>query len=201
LSKIGIFSGTFDPVHKGHITFALEALRQEGLASVYFLPEQTPRRKEGVTHYAHRVAMLKLALKPYKSLHVLELPDRQFDIAKSLPRLQAKFPDTELELLMGSDTFAGLVAYGWPNQEVLFERSGLLVGLRLGQVPADIIQATASLPASAKVGAVSTEHPHASSSDIRSAISRGKKHNSHLDSLGAYITEHWLYAVVSPNNS
>ena len=82
MSKVGIFSGTFDPVHAGHIAFALEAMESAGLDKVYFLPESMPRRKSGVTHYAHRLAMLELALKPYNKLSILELPDKQFSVVK-----------------------------------------------------------------------------------------------------------------------
>ncbi|MEI9913739.1 MAG: adenylyltransferase/cytidyltransferase family protein [Candidatus Saccharibacteria bacterium] len=42
--KIGIYAGSFDPIHLGHITFALQAIEQAGLDKVYFLPEESTTR-------------------------------------------------------------------------------------------------------------------------------------------------------------
>src|SRR6185295_10705588 len=103
MKRIGFFSGTFDPIHKGHIAFALQALEAAELDRVYFMPEAKPRRKEGMTHYGHRVAMLRLALRPHKNLKVLEVPDRQFSVQRTMPRLKTRFKNDQLFLLMGSD--------------------------------------------------------------------------------------------------
>src|SRR5258708_32608937 len=100
---IGILSGSFDPIHAGHISLALAALEKADLQAVYFLPEPLPRRKTGVTHIAHRIAMLTRALQAFPQLQVLELPDRQFTIARSLPRLKQRFAGRDLCFIMGSD--------------------------------------------------------------------------------------------------
>jgi nicotinate-nucleotide adenylyltransferase len=193
--RVGIFSGTFDPVHKGHIAFALEAMRQSGLETVYFLPEQQPRHKVEVTHYAHRVAMLKLALKPYKNLHVLELPDRCFDVAKTLPRLTKRLGD-DLYMLLGSDTFRYLAEYGWPNADLLLQKTKLIVGARLGEPVEMLEELTGLLPDESNVMILQAGVNYAASSDIRSALRRGKEHTAHLSSLTGYIKEHWLYVAV-----
>jgi nicotinate-nucleotide adenylyltransferase len=70
-NRIGIYSGTFDPVHSGHISFALQSLKAAKLDKVYFLPERRPRNKQQVEHFGHRVAMLKRAIKPYPEFNVL----------------------------------------------------------------------------------------------------------------------------------
>ncbi|MEI8338988.1 MAG: adenylyltransferase/cytidyltransferase family protein, partial [bacterium] len=84
-NRIGIFSGSFDPVHEGHIEFALQAIKVAKLDYLYFLPDIEPRHKSDVTHVAHRLEMLNLAIKPHPSLRVLELPDKKFSIATTLP--------------------------------------------------------------------------------------------------------------------
>ena len=117
--RIGIFAGSFDPVHKGHVAFALQALKEAKLDNVYFLPEIQPRNKEGITHVGHRIAMLKLALAPHPNFYLLELPGRQFSVTKTLPRLEQKFAGHELFLLMGSDVYKNLS--NWPNYERLLK--------------------------------------------------------------------------------
>jgi len=194
-TSIGIFSGTFDPVHKGHITFALEAMRQSGLGDVYFLPEQRPRHKQGVTHYAHRIAMLRLALQPYKHMHVLELPDRQLSVLRTLPRLQQLF-DAHIHLLIGSDTLQSMAENSWPNQNQLLKKVSLVVGLRIGQSKDEAKSLIQKLPKSARVSLIQADNHHAASSDIRYALIKGNTHDAHLSSLSAYINRNWLYCAV-----
>ena len=48
MARIGIYAGTFDPVHAGHVAFALQSLEAAKLDRVYFLPERRPRGKRQV---------------------------------------------------------------------------------------------------------------------------------------------------------
>ena len=59
--RVGIYPGAFDPVHKGHIAFALAAITAHQLDKVFFLPEPSPRHKQGVKALDHRVEMVRLA--------------------------------------------------------------------------------------------------------------------------------------------
>lgn len=63
MKKIGIFGGTFDPPHNGHLLMANEVLYQAGLDEIWFMPNQIPPHKqnEDYTDSFHRVEMLKLA--------------------------------------------------------------------------------------------------------------------------------------------
>jgi len=105
---VGIFSGSFDPVHEGHLAFALEAAREADLERIYFLPETRPPRKGDITDVAHRVAMLHLATKHYPQLGVLEQPDEQFSVADTLPRLEQNFAGSQIFFLMGLEVLAYL---------------------------------------------------------------------------------------------
>lgn len=206
LTRVGLLSGTFDPVHAGHISFALEAVRQAELDVVYFLPERTPRRKEGVTHYAHRVAMLKLALRPYQKLKLLELPDKQFSVARTLPRLKERFKRDSLFQLIGSDTVELLVsqnaAQEWPGFDTYLDTVTLIVGVRTG---VDKAHVRAKLDQLQPEGFIATDHAaEISSSTIRLAVSRGKVPKELLHSIRGYVKQHWLYASmdgVDANNS
>ncbi len=201
--KIGIFSGTFDPVHAGHITFALKALERSSLDQVIFIPESLPRRKEGVTHYAHRLAMLDLALKPHKSLKVLELPDKQFSVQKTLPRLKKIFSNDELYILIGSDMVDMLLspkaAAQWPDAQNMLISMKLIVGVRGKKITEEYRQKIDMLrPGSI---ALASEKPAMSSSDIRSALMRGKNSKDVLPSINKYIKANWLYTSLAPVRS
>ena len=199
MSKIGIFSGTFDPVHGGHIAFALAAAESVGLDKVYFLPEQMPRRKSGVTHYGHRIAMLKLALKPYQKLEVLELPDRQFSVTKTLPRLKKLWPDSQLHMLIGSDMLVLLASQEakeqWPGYQTLLDSTKLIVGVRSNLEAKQASELLEKLQPESTV--VETSRPHVSSQDIRRKLQSGQDHAELLSSIKSYIAKNWLYVSVS----
>ncbi len=189
--KIGIYSGTFDPVHKGHIGFALAAAKAASLDFIYFLPDVLPYHKTGVTHYGHRVAMLKLALIPHQSLRVVELSDKQFTIARTLPKLQRLFVHDELHLLLGSDVLESLRDGHWPNSERLLSTVRLITGVRSGH---ELERAKQILSTIQPHGiAIETNRPAASSQTIRNALQKGHNAPESLESIRQYINEHWLY--------
>jgi len=84
LPRIGIYSGSFDPVHAGHIVFALKAQKVAGLESIYFVPERRPEHGSQPEHYVHRSIMLNRALKPYDNFHVFELPDARLNARRHI---------------------------------------------------------------------------------------------------------------------
>jgi len=200
VKRIGIFSGSFDPVHRGHIGIALEAITQVTLDEVYFLVETQPRRKSGVTHPAHRMAMLQLALRSHPKLKVLELPDQQFSVAKTLPRLQQRFADSELFFIVGSDMLEHMPQ--WPLLGQLLMNMGLIVAAR-GSMGTDKIQRSINtLPGDFKVTIIiNSPYPDLSSRAIRETLLANHSSPDVLPSIRRYIKQHWLYSVVVPNSS
>jgi nicotinate-nucleotide adenylyltransferase len=203
MSKIGILSGTFDPVHAGHIAFALKSIEKAGLDKVLLIPERVPRRKQGITHYAHRVAMIKLALKPYKNIKLLELPDKQLSVQKTLPRLKRLFPHDELYMLLGSDMIDLLISpevkQQWPDAMRLFSTIKIIVSVRDKKIKEEYRQKVDILQPRAVVFA--SNKPHNSSRDIRETLHRGKMHKDLLPSLRNYIKTNWLYASMVRDKS
>lgn len=196
--KVGIYSGTFDPVHKGHIAFALRAAEAAGLDRVYFLPESMPWRKTGVTHYAHRIAMLKIATEPYNKLGVLDLPDKRFTVKQTLPRLRSRFKHARLHLLIGTDNLTNLNKDSWPGLDRLLKEMKLIVGLRgssEASIVADLMQ---ELIPDRDFYIVQTENRHANSSEIRDVLRRGGNHEAALQSLRSYIKKNWIYDSIAP---
>lgn len=131
MKKVGIYSGVFDPVHHGHISFARTAAHELGLDKVFFMPEASPRRKQDSSDIRHRLNMLWLALKDHHNLELLHHDHEQFTIKDTLPWLEEKFKDSELHLLLGTDLFNML--HTWPDVEHIRDRLKFVVGHRHDQ--------------------------------------------------------------------
>src|ERR1051326_1090401 len=114
---IGIYPGTFDPIHDGHISFANEGATLFHLEKVIFLPEKNPRRKQGVTNIAERHAKLKTDIAKHKKLETLLLNTEQFTILETLPELHRLFPGSKFTFFMGSDVALHLST--WQNLPLL----------------------------------------------------------------------------------
>jgi nicotinate-nucleotide adenylyltransferase len=192
--RVGIYSGSFDPIHSGHIGFALQAVHAANLDRVVFLPERHPRGKTGVTHYAHRLAMLRRALKAHKRLEILELPDRRF-YPRTIARLNAIYPQDNLLLLLGSDTVYSLGK--WPQVGILLKRCGLIIALRESDQPLTISEKLGNLPIQPPEKCLlASPAPYISSREIRDALDANRAAPGLLSSVKAYSDEHWLYKQV-----
>lgn len=192
LSRIGIYSGTFDPVHSGHIAFALQAMDRARLDTIFFVPERVPRGKHGVTHFAHRAAMIRRATKPYSHIHVLELEDKTFSVTRTLPRLNRKFPDATLVYLCGSDVVRTMTH--WPHADQFLSAVELCIGRRAGEKTHDIDIALATLPRLPLSVTVLESHASSvTSSRIRAALGEKRTIRGLLESVRVYANREWLY--------
>ncbi|HSW79635.1 MAG TPA: nicotinate (nicotinamide) nucleotide adenylyltransferase [Candidatus Saccharimonadales bacterium] len=193
--RIGIYGGTFDPVHAGHISFALQAITEAKLDKVVFLPERQPWHKSPKEHYAHRVAMIKRAIRPYENMSVMELPDKKFTIKRTLPSLQKKLKSENLVMLVGSDVLINMPE--WSNFDILMAETELFVGTRADDDPHDIkkiIKTWEFQPQ--KLHIVRSQDPHVSSSKVRSAIAKQTQAHGLLQSVQAYAKDNWLYVSI-----
>jgi len=138
MKKIGIFSGTFDPVHMGHVSFALDAMEALSLDRVVFLPEILPRLKKP-SAIQHRHKMLELSLQGHEGLSVLLLDTPRFNINDTLPELRLRFGDAPLVMLMGSD-LVRTFKYRWPGLEDLLASVELAIGLRGDDTKQEIVE-------------------------------------------------------------
>lgn len=111
--KIGLFGGSFDPIHNGHVLPVHEARRALMMDRVIYLPTAKPPHKPGREFApAHaRYAMVEMALLGeeglFASAHELTL-DRPAYTVETLEHFQREFPGADLCLIIGGDSFADL---------------------------------------------------------------------------------------------
>lgn len=190
--RIGIYAGTFNPVHVGHIAFALQAIKEANLDQVVFLPERQPRHKVGVEHFGHRVAMLNRAIRPYTNMMVLELVDRNFTVIKTMPQLLTTFPGAQLILLTGSDTALSIPL--WAHAQRLLDSMELVVGVRTNHQLANVwaeIGGWKVLPQ--RLYVVESFAGAVSSTAVRKALRTRDYTPGLLRSVHRYARRNWLY--------
>lgn len=191
-SRIGIYAGTFDPVHTGHITFAMQALLAANLDKVYFLPERKPRSKDHVEHFGHRYAMLKKAVQPHPQFEVLELVEANFSVEKTLPYLAQKFPVSQLVYLFGSDVAPSIA--DWPNADRMLADAELVIGLRNKDDNDSIHKIVEGWQTQPKIVTIFASYaPDVSSGAIREGLQQRKSVSGLLSSVERYSDRNWLY--------
>ncbi len=157
IMNIGLFGGTFDPIHKGHLALARAARDRFSLGRIEFVPSNIPPHKSQQTMatYFHRFAMVALATMNEKAFlaSLLEAPDINAESGSSRDR--KKSPnysiDTVLRLkktlkkadklffLIGIDAFKDIAK--WHEPEALFRECEFIVGSRPGYSLADVANA------------------------------------------------------------
>lgn len=183
--KLGVFSGTFDPVHNGHIGFAREARNQLDLDKVIFMPEASPRRKNGVSSQEQRVDMLRIVLGDHDWSEVYIAKTDNHSVKETLEELKNEYGDkTEFYFLMGVDVYEYL--HKWPSYEHLLRGAKIVLGLRTeddGELAIELASKLEDSPAM-----IVSSHPGLSSSRIRSGDRTG------VDAgVAQYIEENRLY--------
>ena len=196
--RIGIYAGVFNPVHAGHIAFALQAMKTAKLDGVVFVPERNPRYKPEAEHFAHRVAMLKRALRPHLGMAVLEVVDRRFTVQRTWPQLESIFAGAELVLLVGSDV--ALHIPEWNRSERMLKHCELVVGVRDShELPAVRLLIAAWQCPPKKLHIFESFAADVSSGAVREAIRGRQPAKGLLHSVHQYARRNWLY--VSLENS
>lgn len=207
---IGIFGGTFDPVHYGHLRAAVEAREKLGLEDMRLLPAGTPPHRTGTFASAeNRLAMLKLALSENCGLQVDDREVRRAGssyMVDTLAEFRREYPGSPLLLMIGQDAANALDR--WHDWQALFGLAHLVIMRRpesvsiysseleeqiqsrlTGQV-ADLKTATAGLVLPLEVTQLAI-----SSTDIRNRINQHKSPQFLLpDSIISFIREQRLYA-------
>jgi nicotinate-nucleotide adenylyltransferase len=193
MSRIGIYAGTFDPIHMGHIAFAEFAMTKARLDEVVFMPERSPRHKHGTTSYDHRLTMVEQATLGIPGMRALAVTEKRFTVDHTLPELQAMFPGATFVFLLGSDVFEYLPS--WQDSSLLLATSELAIATRGSMTDQDILEQIQKWPVFPQVFTVITNHTRqaVSSTSIRNLLAAGELTDDVPDAVQKYIREHHLY--------
>jgi nicotinate-nucleotide adenylyltransferase len=193
--RIGVFGGTFDPVHLGHLIFAEQAREQARLDRVLFVPAARPPHKlaQPMTPFVRRSEMLALATAGQPAFRVDELekdrPGPSYT-ADTLADLKAREGGAELFLLLGSDCLPDLA--GWHEPQRIFELATILVMARPGWA----IESASSIPKIQKIDAPLVD---ISSRDLRQRVAAARTIRYLVPAaVDAYIASHRLYQATEP---
>ncbi len=176
-TRTGIFGGTFDPIHIGHLIAATELRHALGLDRVIFIPTGSPPHKGNVTvaPAADRLAMLRLAIGGITEFDVSTIevdragPSYTLD---TLLSLRIADPDADLLLLMGEDSLRDLTT--WRQPEGILALAEIGVATRPG-VNVNLATLAKTLPATRdRVAIVPIPDIGISSRDIRRRVSKGE---------------------------
>jgi len=120
--KTGLFGGTFDPIHNGHLKLAQLAKNRLQLDRIIFIPSGDPPHKAGkkVTEKKHRLAMVELALSGTEhELSVWELNrDKKSYSVDMVKHFKEQYPEDELYFIIGADSFYDLPTW-WHYRELM----------------------------------------------------------------------------------
>ncbi|HEY4485571.1 MAG TPA: nicotinate-nucleotide adenylyltransferase [Nitrospiria bacterium] len=142
--KIGIFGGTFDPVHNGHLAIAEEVRSALNLDRVLLIPSyRPPHKSKEVTPALHRLAMVRLAVEGHPGLEASDLEvvrrGKSYTI-DTVRELEGRYPpQTPLHLIMGLDAL--LEFSSWREPKDLAERCDLVAVFRPGSRFIDLREA------------------------------------------------------------
>ena len=196
--RLGLFGGTFDPVHNAHL-FVAEAARVElGLERMIFLPTRGAHyRFPPVASVAERLAMLRgaLAPNPYFALDEIDLGEDATGFSADLmPRLRQKYAGHDLTFVVGGDS---LVDSPWQRfDEVLDNLDGFAIAPRAEKAPERVDAMLARLgPAErAKMHVLDLPALNGSATLVRRQLARGGSVRYLLpESVYRFIAEHALY--------
>jgi len=186
--KIGLFGGTFDPIHSAHVTVAREAAEKFGLDEVLLVPAAVPPHKRGAAAapYEDRYRMVELAcrgdprLKPSR-LEEGRVPSYTIDTVRELKRRLG--PKDRLYLIIGADAFGEITT--WRRWEDLVREVEFIVATRPGHDYREV--------PGARVHRLDTLALPVSSSGIRARLAAGETPAELPEAVLEYIRKKGLY--------
>ena len=202
MERIGIYGGTFNPPHIGHIRASLAAVRALGLTKLYVIPDRIAPHKEipeGSPSPQQRLDMLRLALSGEENVEVSDIELRREGKSytyETVTQLRILHPDAELVLLMGTDMF--LTFHEWRCPERILEQASLGVFYRgdRGEEAAIDTRKAEMEAAGHQVHLVCNDVVDISSSDLRRMLIFNCAGPFLPDGVGEYIRTHELYGTV-----
>lgn len=128
--KIGLFGGTFNPIHRGHIKAAEIVSKKFLLDKLYFIPSYIPPHKESVQIASprHRLRMVELAVAPFPhfkpSSIEIDAGGKSYSIV-TLKKIKSQYPKAKILFLLGVDAFLEIET--WRDYEKVLEQCSFII--------------------------------------------------------------------------
>ncbi len=189
---IGLYFGSFNPIHIGHLIIANHIAEHSDLDEIWFVvtPHNPFKKKSSLLDNYERLEMVRLATEDYSKLRPsaieFKLPQPNYTV-HTLAHLQEKYPKHDFALIMGEDNLKSF--HKWKNYELILEHHHIYVYPRISnQAPATQFDAHDKIhPVDAPVMQLSSTH-------IRQAIKEGKNIKPMLpEAVWSYIDDMNFY--------
>lgn len=197
-ARLGIYGGTFDPPHIGHLILAETAVESLNLTQVLFVPAADPPHKPAAAirvSAGHRVAMVERAIadNPRFALSRIDLdrPGPHYSV-DMLRLMQRQHPDAELIFLIGSDSLQALPTWSRPQELLALAQLGVM---HRAHFQPDLTALEEAVPGvSKRIVWIDAPLVAIAASDLGERIAAGRSVRYQIpDSVLAYIDEHGLY--------
>lgn len=197
MTRLGVFGGTFNPPHYGHLILAEQARDQLSLDCVLWAPAADPPHKQGqpITPVAHRLAMVSLAVEDNPGFEISTVDINRAGphySADMLALLNDAYPGAELFFLIGGDSLRDITT--WHEPATILREARLAVMVRPG-AEMDLDRLEAQLPGiSERLEWVDAPLIDISGRDIRTRVATGQSIRYLLPPpVQAYIDQQSLY--------
>lgn len=170
--KIGLYFGTFNPIHVGHLIIANHMAEHSDLDQVWMVvtPHNPLKKKSTLLDDYHRLQMVYLATENFSKIKPsdieFKLPQPNYTV-NTLVYLQEKYPNHEFSLIMGEDNLKSL--HKWKNYEAILEHHDIYVYPRISSESENL-----ELKNHPKIHLIDAPVVEISSTDIRDTVKKGK---------------------------
>lgn len=200
--RVGLYGGTFDPIHVGHLIVARAVRERLELERVILIPSARPPHKPAVTlaDAPHRLAMARLAVAHEPGLAVSDCELRRSGPSYTIDTVaefrQSLGPDAEIVWIIGADTLGELAS--WHRVGELVDACRFVIAVRPGWETRDTSSLRGPLSDEQidrlEASVIETPRIDVSATDVRQRIARGRSIRWLVpDSVRAYIAQHILY--------
>ena len=194
-SVIGLFGGTFDPIHNGHLSVMEKIFKEIDMEEIFVVPAGNPYMKTEISTSAdERFKMVELALENEARLSISDMEIKRFGPSYTLDTfkaIQLIRPGEEVVVIMGLDAVLTIPKWDYPKE---FINSCKIIAITRENIKVTEIAKLSGQYKNADILLLTIETPNISSTEIRECILQGREFRHMLpEKVADYIVEHNLY--------